>query len=73
MKNKIGTLNRLPQNVEEEKRLTEEVPSFCAEFFKPSSSELPSGEVGVIYATRSFNSSIELPLSLLNCKPNYQY
>jgi hypothetical protein len=56
--------------MEEEKTLTEEVSSFCAEFFVPSSSELPSGEDGVIYATLSFKSSIELPLSLLNCKPN---
>jgi hypothetical protein len=55
--------------MEEEKTLTEEESSFCAEFLAASSSELPSGEVGVIYETLSFKSSIKLPLSLLNCKP----
>jgi len=51
----------------EEKRLTEEESSLC-EFLDASSSELPSGEAVEIYATLNFNSSIELPLSLLNCK-----
>lgn len=52
----------------EENRLTEEVSSLC-EFLDASSSD-PSGEAAEIYATLNFNSSIELPLSLLNCKWN---
>lgn len=57
------------KRAEVEKTLTEELSNFCVAFFIASSSELPSGEVGEIYATFSFKSSIELPLSLLNCKP----
>jgi len=53
-------------NMGEENRLTEEVSSLC-EFLDASSSD-PSGEAAEIYATLNFNSSIELPLSLLNCK-----
>jgi len=67
MNNKNETSNWIAERMEEKKTLTEEV--FCSEFFAASSSELPSGEEGVIYATLSFKSSIELPLSLLNCKP----
>lgn len=55
----------------ETEKLTEEVSRFCVEFVTVSSLVLPWGEVGETYTTLSFNSSVNLPLSLLNCKAKW--